>query len=69
MVCWFLEKNLIKPDTPEFYSFLCWYRDKLWLDEDAEGWEGESICQRILDVIQSPHKFEKEMKEYLETYE
>ena len=48
-----------------FYLFLTWYRDKLWEDEECEGWTWEQICNRMLDVVQSPHKFEKEIEEYI----
>ena len=58
---------MIKVESSEFYFFLWWYRDKL----EEEDWDWKNICNRMIDVVQSPWKFEKEMREFKKrvTYE
>ena len=47
----------INENSAEFIVFLRWLRDK---------WELEGNNTDILDVVQSPYKFDDEMKEYRE---
>ena len=51
----------IKETSDDFYFFLLWSRDKL----KEDGWDWEQICNTIIDIVQSPYKFRKEMEEYL----
>ena len=51
-------------NSDSFLWFLKWYVEKLRYDENCDGWTDEQITERVLDVIEKPYKFEKEMLEF-----
>tara|TARA_Y100000401_G_scaffold55907_1_gene44256 strand:+ start:11745 stop:11957 length:213 start_codon:yes stop_codon:yes gene_type:complete len=58
-------KNEINRDSSEFYFFLAWLVDDYRQDVDCEYcMTEEEITDRVLDIIQSPHKYIKEMQKF-----
>ena len=59
------DENQIDIDSSEFYFFISWLVNEYRQDPNCKyNMTEEDITNRLLDIIQSPHKFIKEMKEF-----
>ena len=58
-------KNEINRDSSDFYFFLSWLVNRYREDLECEYcMTEEQITDKVLDIVQSPHKYIKEMTEY-----
>ena len=48
-----------------FIIFLRWWRDRCQKDYEANGWTDDQILNMIIDMVETPHKFQKEFTQFI----